>query len=49
MNIGDKHSNGKQNKAGSFDQNKSRMEYFWKVQGNLFGQAPSHESEKKGH
>ena len=41
-------SNGKQNKSRSFDQNNSRMECFGKVQRNLPGQVPSHESKKKG-
>ena len=30
-----------------FSQNKSRVECFWKIQRNLSGQAPSHESKKK--
>ena len=29
----------------SFDQNKSGMERFWKVQRNLSGERPSHESK----
>ena len=40
--------NGKQHKTRSFNQNKSRMECFWKVQRNLPRQAPSYESKKKG-
>ena len=46
--LGQKNSNGKQNKTRSFNQNKSRMGCFWKVQRNHPGQVPSHESKKKG-
>ena len=40
-------SNGKQNRARSFEKNKSRMECFWKVQRNRSRQTPFHESEMK--
>ena len=38
-------SNGKQNKARSFDKNKSRLECSWEIQSNLSGQALSRESK----
>ena len=39
--------NGKQHKRRSFNQNKSRMECFWKAQTNFPRQAPSYVSKRK--
>ena len=47
INIWDKQWKWKTGQGKSLNKNESKMKCFWRVQRNLFGQAPSHESKKK--